>query len=453
MRIAAIILTTGLALAAGSGRAEPAGSTPLRAYAEQALNEWRVPGMAIAVVRDDAVILAEGYGVRRLGEAEPVGVDTVFAIGSNAKAFTAALAAMKVDAGRMAWDGPVVRYLPDFQLADPWITREVTIRDFLVHRAGLSRGDMLWHGSGLERADIVRRLRWLPQRLPFRSRYDYNNLGYVVVGQALAATSGESWDDQVRTRLFQPLGMTRSSTSISALESMDDTAAPHWIEKDAVTVMPRMNLDDLGPAGSINSSAADMARWLRFQLADGRFEGRVVAPARTLRVTRAAQVSIPAARDELFPSTHFGAYGMGWSLFDYRRRLVLQHTGGVDGMQSEMVLVPEERLGFVILTNARGSRSQRGHALSPSRHVSGRAGAGLERPAPRPLPRRRRRRRGSGFDRPASRISAAPPGGLCRRLRRSALRRSAGDPYRRRPDPGLRPPSPADAHAAQSRRL
>lgn len=354
MRIAAIILTAaGLALApAAWGRAaEPAA---LRAYAEQALKDWRVPGMAVAVVRDDTVVLAEGYGVRRLGEAAPVDADTVFAIGSNTKAFTAALVAVEVDAGRMAWDAPVVRYLPDFQLSDPWVAREVTIRDFLVHRVGLSRGDMLWHGSGLERAEIVRRLRWLPQRLPFRSRYDYNNLGYVVVGQALAAATGQSWDDLVRARLFQPLGMDRSSTSVAALEGLDDVAAPHWIADGAATAIPRMNLDNLGPAGSINSSAADMARWLRFQLADGRIDGRVAAPARALRVTRSAQVTTPTAQDDLFPSTHFNAYGMGWAQFDYHGRLVLQHTGGVDGMQSEMVLVPEEGLGFVILTNAEG---------------------------------------------------------------------------------------------------
>lgn len=355
MRIAAIMAAMLCLAAPRVASARPPEVQDLRACAEQALKDWRVPGMAVAVVRDDAVVLIEGYGVRRLDEPAPVDVDTVFAIGSNTKAFTAALVAMEVGAGRMAWDGPVVRYLPDFQLSDPWVTREVTIRDLLVHRTGLARGDLLWHGSGLERAEIVRRLRWLPQRLPFRSRYDYNNLGYIVVGEALSAASGVSWDDMIRSRLFQPLGMTRSSTSIVALETLDNVAAPHWIESGSAVVIPRMNLDNLGAAGAVNSSAADMARWLRFQLADGKApDGRVVAPERPLRTTRTAQIATPTALDDLSPTTHFNAYGMGWAQFDYQGRMVLQHTGGVDGMQSEMVLVPEEKFGFVILTNAEG---------------------------------------------------------------------------------------------------
>lgn len=339
-------------LAAGAQPSQEAGE--LRAYVVDAMAQWGVPGMAVAVVRDDQVVLAEGYGVRRLGERASVDADTVFAIGSNTKAFTAAVIATEIEAGRMAWDAPVVRYLPDFQLLDPWVTREITIRDLLTHRHGLARGDMLWHGSGLDRTEIIRRMRRLPQRLPFRSRYDYNNLGYIVAGQAAAAAAGKSWDDLVHDRLLSPLGMSRSSTSISALEGMDDLASPHWIENGSTAVMPRMNLDNLGPAGSINSSARDMARWLRFQLADGQADGRPLVAARLLRQTRSAQVTTPTANDPLFPTTHFNAYGMGWALFDYQGRQILQHTGGVDGMQSEMVLVPEARLGFVILTNAEG---------------------------------------------------------------------------------------------------
>lgn len=325
----------------------------LDAYVEQALRDWEVPGAAIAVVRGDSVIFARGYGVRELGKPERVDENTVFAIASITKSFTSALVGMLVDEGKVAFDEPAARYLPDLQLADPWVSREFSVRDMLAHRSGLERGDWLWHGTDYDRAEVVRHLRYLQPAGPFRTTYGYSNNMYIAAGQMVAAVTGTSWDDAIRERIFRPLGMTRSNTSVRDLPGMDNVAAPHEKLQGRLRVVPPGNLDNEGPGGSINSSVMDMTRWIRLQLAGGTFEGKRLIDSLTLRQAHTPQTIIPitALHRAAYPDIHFLNYGMGWEILNYRGEKVVQHSGSFDGMRARLSLIPERNVGFVILTN------------------------------------------------------------------------------------------------------
>lgn len=333
----------------------------LDSYVQQAMRTWGVPGVAIAVVKDDSVVFLKGYGVRQVGRPERVDAQTLFAIGSNTKAFTAAAIGMMVDSGTMRWDDPVTKYLPGFQLYDPWVTRAITIRDLLSHRSGLGRrGDLLWYGSAYSRTDILQRIRYLEPNSSFRSQYGYQNIMFLAAGQALAAAAGTSWDDFIATRIFRPLGMAASNTSVADLRPGSNVATPHLIVNDTARPIPWRNIDNIAPAGAINASAGDMVQWIRLQLGNGRYAGRVLLRPETVAEMRSPQTIIPARPDTLFPSTHFTLYGLGWVLQDYRGRKLAWHTGGIDGMLSEVLLVPEEQLGLVILSNSEG------HDMNPA---------------------------------------------------------------------------------------
>lgn len=333
----------------------------LDTYVARAMHAWGVPGLAIAIVKDDSVVFAKGYGVREIGKPDRVDAHTLFAIGSNTKAFTSAIIATLVDQGKMRWDAPVTTYLPGFQLYDPWVTRELTIRDLLSHRSGLGRrGDLLWYGSAYSRDEILRRIRYLKPNSSFRSSYGYQNIMFLAAGQAAAAAAGESWDQLVVDRIFRPLHMTESNTSVTKLAGLADVATPHRIEHGTATPIPWRTIDNIGPAGAINSNVHDMAQWLRLQLDGGTIGHDTLVRAATLEETHTPQTIIPSPRDSLFPSTHFTDYGFGWVLQDYRGRKLVWHNGGIDGMLSEVRLIPEERLGIVILSNAES------HELNPA---------------------------------------------------------------------------------------
>lgn len=329
--------------------------TALDAYIQRAVTDWGIAGLAIAIVHDDSVVYERGFGVREAGKPERVDARTLFAIGSNTKLFTATLAGMMVDAKKMSWDAPATTYLPWFQLYDPWVTREITLRDLLSHRSGLGRrGDMLWYASPFDRAEVLRRIRYLKPNSSFRSQYGYQNIMVLAAGEATAAAAGRSWDDLVKERIFQPLGMSASNTTVRDLAAAPDVATPHLLKDGTLTPIPWRNIDNIGPAGSINSNVDDMARWLRFLLAGGKAgDQQLIAPA-TLREIASPQTIIPAPPDTLSPSTHFHAYGLGVGMYDLLGVKVMSHTGGIDGMLSQVTWVPERQLGFVILTNTEG---------------------------------------------------------------------------------------------------
>ncbi|MBA3969093.1 MAG: serine hydrolase [Gemmatimonadetes bacterium] len=326
-------------------------------YVQNAMREWKVPGVALAIIRGDSVVLAKGYGVRTLDRPEAVDANTVFAIGSASKAFTATLVGMLVDEGKVKWDDPVTTHLPGFQLYDPYVTRELAVRDLLSHRSGLARGDLLWYGTTNDASEILRRVRFLKPSWSFRSQYGYQNIMYVAAGQIVANKTGKSWDAAVRDRLLVPLGMTVSNTSTHPLRTLPNVASPHADIEDTVRVISWRNIDNAGPAGSINSSANDMTRWVRFQLDSAKVGRKQLVSTAAFTETHTPHVVIrrDSTAREANPFTHFSSYGLGWSLADYRGRELVHHGGNIDGMSALVALMPGEDIGMVILTNMNGS--------------------------------------------------------------------------------------------------
>lgn len=329
------------------------------AYAAKARAEWGAPGLALAIVRNDSVIFARGYGVGQAG-GRAVDENTLFAIGSSTKAFTTAALAMLADAGKFKWDDRAAPYLPGWQLADPWVTREITIRDLVAHRVGLDRADFIWGGTDFTREDILRRQRYIGTSASFRLKFGYNNHMFLAAGTIVERLSGKGWDAFVRERIFDPLGMHRSNSSTKGFGSDPNVATPHARVGDSAVAIPWHNIDNIAPAGSINSSAREMAEWVRFQLANGKWRGQQLVSERNMDEMHSPQTVIPIepwfsslspVNHQMVPGTHFFLYGLGWFLQDYKGRKVVQHGGSIDGMRALVGLLPEERLGLVVLTN------------------------------------------------------------------------------------------------------
>ncbi|UCC72823.1 MAG: serine hydrolase [Gemmatimonadota bacterium] len=327
----------------------------LDAYFEEARQAFEVPGFAVAIVKDGEVAFARGYGVRELGKQERVDRHTLFAIASNTKAFTVAALAILVDEGKIGWDDRVVEYLPYFQLYDPWVTQEMRVRDLLCHRSGLGTfsGDLLWYGTSYSAAQVVERARYLEPAGVFRSEYGYSNLMFIAAGEIIPAVAGRSWSDFVEAEIFEPLGMEHSVTSTLDLAGKANVATPHRHKDREVIPLYWYNWDAMAAAGGIISSVVDMARWMELQLDHGTWEGDTIFSERVQRTMWTPHISYVVSRrnEEMYPTTHFRGYGLGWGLMDYQGRKVMSHGGGYDGMFSRVALVPEERLGVVILTN------------------------------------------------------------------------------------------------------
>jgi CubicO group peptidase (beta-lactamase class C family) len=341
-------------------QAQTAPPSDLDSYVARALKTFDVPGLSIAIVKDGKVLLAKGYGLRKLGAPAGVDENTLFGIGSNTKAFTTAALASLVDAHKISWDDPVYQRLPGFQMYDPYVSHEMTIRDLLTHRSGmgLGEGDLLfWPHTTFTRDDIIYRLRFMKPASSFRSHYAYDNLMYIAAGQIIPAVTGKTWEDYIREKILLPLGMTTTNLSNAAFKSGDNYAFPHSRVDGRLQPIEFVNLDNAAPAGSINSSAAEMAKWITLQLNRGKFPAgneRLFTEAQS-REMWSAQTILPAgqAPGPLAPlSTKFAAYALGWGLRDYHGRKLVGHTGGVAGFVSRVMLVPEENLGVVILTNA-----------------------------------------------------------------------------------------------------
>ncbi|MCB1023622.1 MAG: serine hydrolase, partial [Acidobacteria bacterium] len=326
-------------------------------YVNKAMKEWEVPGLAIAVVKDDKVVFAKGYGVRELGKPDAVDEKTIFAIGSSSKAFTSASIAMLMDEKKLKWDDHVSEYLPEFQLFDPYVTREMTVRDLLTHRIGLERGDQLWYATDFTRDEVLHRVRYLEPSSSVRSRFGYQNIMYLAAGQIIPSITKKSWDDFVAERIFTPLGMRDSSTSITSLSKSNDVSTPHLKIDDKVTPIAWRMIDNIGPAGSINSNVMDMAQWLRLQLGNGKFAGKQLISEAAIKEMHTPQTVIrrEGPYTIFYPEAHFMSYGMGWFLSDFRGKKLVEHGGAIDGMRASVMMIPEENVGIVILTNMNGT--------------------------------------------------------------------------------------------------
>ncbi|MBK6722649.1 MAG: serine hydrolase [Pyrinomonadaceae bacterium] len=327
------------------------------AYATTVIDTWKDKsgaGMAIAVIKDAKVVLQKGYGIRELGKPEAPDQNTLFAIASNSKAFTTASLAILVDEKKLSWDDKVSKYLPDFQMYDPWVTSELTIRDLVTHRVGLDTfsGDLLWYETTYSADEILKRVRFLPKVSSFRTRYGYQNLMFIAAGKVVEKASGKGWCEFVTERILTPLGMTRTTCSIKNLP--DNAAWPHNESGGKLRKLNRGNVDGAYAAAALNSSVADLSKWVRTQLAGGKFEGKqIFSEAQAWGMHQpflAQQISEPAFKNN--PTRHFTGVASGWFVYDYQGVKVINHSGGLDGMLSYTVLIPEKNAGFVILTNS-----------------------------------------------------------------------------------------------------
>jgi CubicO group peptidase (beta-lactamase class C family) len=329
----------------------------LDAFIAQAREEWNVPGLAVAIVKDGKVVHAGGYGVRELGKEEPVDADTLFAIASNTKAFTSASMAILNEEGKLNWNDRVQQHLPWLQLYDDYVSNEIRVEDLLCHRSGLGTfsGDLLWWGTPYSPEQVLRRAKHLKPAGSFRDHYGYSNLMFLAAGEVIAKASGQTWADFIKSRIFEPVGMQRSVTSTKQLAAMENVATPHKPKPDSVSPIAWYNWDTMAAAGGIISSVNDMSKWLLVQLNEGAIgKDKRLFSAESSWKMWSPQTIIPISKAsrERNPHTHFRAYGLGWSLSDFRGHKVVAHGGGYDGMYSRVVMLPDDKLGIVVLTNS-----------------------------------------------------------------------------------------------------
>ena len=320
--------------------------------AAQAMQQWKVPGVAIAVVQDGKVMYAKGYGYRDLENKLPVTTGTLFPIGSISKSFTALTFAILKDEGKVDWDQPVRTYLPEFEMNDVVATERATPRDLFSHRTGLPRHDFVWYSSDFTRDDMVGRLRYLKPNKSFRSAYQYNNLTIMTMGYLEGKLTGLGWEGAIRQRIFTPLGMTHSNLSVEEIEKADDHALPYELKKEVVTKVPFHNIDAIGPAGAINSSVDDMSHYLAFQLGDGTYGNQRIVSQSNLREMHSPQTAIPNPPPAFsLPGLGHFSYGLAWVVTSYRGHNLVWHNGGIDGFYALLSMLPDDHIGVVVLTN------------------------------------------------------------------------------------------------------
>ncbi|MGI9626924.1 MAG: serine hydrolase [Longimicrobiales bacterium] len=341
-----------------SAHAQGSQSDPLEGfddYARQAVADWGATGLAVAVVKDGELLFAEGYGVRTLGQPELVDTETLFSIGSTTKAMTAAAIGMLVDEGHMEWDDLVVDHLPGFQLSDPYLTREITVRDLLTHRAGLGNADFLWYEQEVDQAEVIHRIRYAEPAYSLRSSFIYQNIMYATAGAVVEAVSGVPWEAFVQTRIFEPLGMSHTVSTLAATRTKPNVATPHYRIEGEVHAIENASVDPVAAAGSVWSSVENMSRWLRLLLAEGVTpEGDVLLAPETIEEMFEAQTLVP--RSQFYPTAqltkpNWTTYGLGWFQHDYQGRKVDFHTGSIDGMVAIAGLIRDEELGVYVLGN------------------------------------------------------------------------------------------------------
>jgi CubicO group peptidase (beta-lactamase class C family) len=340
-------------------RAESFDAEAVKDLVEKARAYWHVPGVAVAIVRGDKVIYLRGHGKRSLEDNAEVTPKTLFPIASCSKSFTTTAMALLVDEGKMSWDDPPRKYVPYFHLSDPLVDDAVTLRDLVTHRTGLRDHFLLWYRSPWTQEDIIRRVGRLPLDKPFRTTFQYQSTMFTVAGFAVAKASGLSWADFVQKRLLDPLDMKATYFTTKALDKVADKASPYRLDRDGkpapMDLYPMLVAE---PAGSIQSNASDLSKWLLFQLNNKMVDGKPLVSARSLKEMHTPQImqQIDAVDRMMFPTTNQMSYGMGWVIQDHYGHRLLQHGGLIDGFRCHFTLVPKERLGIVLLCNLHHTR-------------------------------------------------------------------------------------------------
>src|SRR4051794_14282864 len=313
-------------------------------FVDNVLKDWNLPGLAVGIVQSNKTIYAKGFGFRDVEKRLPVTTNTLFAIGSTTKAFTCAVLGTLVDEGKLDWDKPVRNYIPEFRLKDSHATELTTPRDLVTHRTGLPRHDLVWYGStSISRREVMQRLAYLEPSHAFREKFQYNNLMYVVAGHLIETITGQRWEENVRQRIFAPLGITNSNFSVRDSQRVTDFALPYREEKDEVKRIPFRNIDLVGPAGSINSSIHDMIPWLMLNLNKGKHGDRAIINASTLADIHSPQMTTGATVERADSSQP--VYCLGWGISTDHGHRRLAHGGGIDGFITQVILYPDDALG------------------------------------------------------------------------------------------------------------
>ena len=332
-------------------------SEDLNGYIETGMSTWNIPGLSIAVACDDRIVYQSGFGVLEVGRPDRVNVDTLFAIGSATKAFTAAAIGILVDQGRLKWDDRVIDHWPEFKLSDAWVTKEIRVSDLLANHSGLSKiAEEIWYGTDYNRGELIERLAKVPITEGFRYQFQYRNLMFLAAGQLIPQIDGGiSWDDYVLNKLFKPLKMRRSTTNLQDVVNDPNLAKPHLLDfhRNPLPIAYR-NLDNIAPAGSIMSTARDMGNWIRMLTMSGTFEGNTIIKPETLAFIERSQTplsTVDPGGKPLTPPVELRAYALSWVTEDYHGRRIVWHNGTIDGMSAWVGFVPDMRLGIAILSN------------------------------------------------------------------------------------------------------
>jgi len=313
----------------------------LDAFIAKQVEEYHIPGLAVGVIRNNQVIFKKGYGITSKIDPIPVNTRTIFPIMSCTKAFTAAAMGMLVDQGKIEWKDKVIKHLPNFKLSDPWITKELTIADILSHRSGLESfdGDLLWYGTDYSREEIARRIRYSAIRKDFRTEFGYQNVMYLVAGLIIEKVTGHTWDDFLKGQIFSPMSMNSTTTTITDSVPGAEYARPHLTNNP----IPLMNVDNIGPAGSINSNIDDMLKWVQLWIDKGDFKGKRIFSEDAFKTITTEKIKQSMSSDD--------GYGFGWNIGYEDGRKVLAHGGGMPGLKSFITIMPEQKTAIVILTN------------------------------------------------------------------------------------------------------
>jgi CubicO group peptidase (beta-lactamase class C family) len=324
----------------------------LDAYISRGLKNWNIPGASVCVVKDGKVVLMKGYGVTEIGSNTKVDENTLFMIGSNTKAFTATALGMLEEQHQLSLNDPVRKWLPEFKLNNQAAGEQAIITDLLCHRIGFMtfQGDFTYWTSNLSREEVIEKMSHIKAAYPFRTTWGYTNAAFVTAGQIIPKASGETWEGFVTNHIFKPLGMDRTIALSKDLTAANNKALAHTYQDGKMISVPYAMIDNLAPAGSISSSANDLSKWVLMQLNNGMYNGTQVVPAYVIGATRTPH-SILGDGGSMFNRSHFALYGLGWFLSEYEGRKIVAHTGGVNGFVTGVTLIPEEKLGIIVLTN------------------------------------------------------------------------------------------------------
>ncbi|WP_293105609.1 serine hydrolase [Moorena sp. SIOASIH] len=322
-------------------------------FINERMEEWKVPGLAIAIVHDSQIIFCEGFGFRDVEKGLKVTSKTIFGIGSCTKAFTTMAMGILAERGKLDWDKPVRHYLPTFKLYDAYASEHMTLRDLVTHRSGLPRHDAIWYNSPLTRKEIVERLQYLEPSDELRTVFQYQNLMYMTAGYLVGEIAESSWEEFVQQEIFNPLSMVDSNFSVVKSQETDDFSLPYREKDDVVKAIPFRNIDTIGSAGSINSNVTDMAKWLLLHQNQGNYEDKQIINPGILTQMYTPQIVMPSPLE--YPEIWHSSYGLGWIITAYRGHNHVEHGGGIDGFSALTTLMPQDKIAVVVLTNLQGT--------------------------------------------------------------------------------------------------